>query len=266
MTTPHRPTPAAPATQPTSYHEDTGPYASRGTWLVLAASSVVQSADVLLAKNTFDVAARDSERVSWFIAIGVATAATLLAFTAGKERRKGSRVTHRIYVALWALLGCGMAMLRIAQPLMEGGYVDPGEGLLAVFILLLYLVAGAKIMQTAYDITNPKRSQLLAAQREERKTARALVKVEAAYARVNDTLALWQKREAGLVAAHAALTSEASVHGVELKHRSRNEVAAILGRAEATVVYRRETWPEQRHDDRTSPGADPAVSPAPATS
>lgn len=263
MTTIHAAEPTAVRTpaERGPFHEDAGPYRNLGDSGSLVAMGFAMTADVLLAKNTFDVAARDAEYVSWIIAFGVAVAAVFIAFAAGKERRKGHRATHRLYVALWLALGAGMAVLRFAEALMEG-YVEAGEMLLAAFIFVLYLVAGAKLMQTAYDLTNPKRAQLAAARRAERKASRKLQRVEASYARVHQTLAEWHHREEALTAAADSLKDQAATHGFELKQRARNEVAAKLGRVESTGVYRQETWPERRDSDHPDP--EPSAAPAAA--
>lgn len=248
-------TATAPAPQTTTrseFHEDAGPYASRGQWIVLAVMGAIKAADLLLAKDTFDRAAMDTDLVSWFIALGVAGAAIFLAFSAGQQLRLKHKVAFWASAGAWFALGIGMMLLRFAPVLSGAEDGDLESALMGVFILFLYLGAGTKIMITAHEMTNPMRRQLLSAQRAEARASKRLEKLEAKLARVNNTLANWSERETALETTATKLKAEASDRGTELKHRARLEVAAILGRVEATGVYRQDLWPRGAHAPATA--------------
>lgn len=244
MTVTPIPTPAPAETSRGKFHEDAGPYRGWAGWGTVSLATAVNSIDALLAKGTFDVAVRDLEAVSWMLAVFVTIAASMLAFGAGKELRKGNKIRLAISAGWWALLGLAMATVRFAPPLLEGYPPEPGEMLIAGFMLVVYGGAGWKLMQAGNEMHNPMLTQFRQANRAERRAAKRLAKLEAEYARVNGVLADWPDRDEKLAEAANDLKEQAATASTELKQRARLEVAAILERVEGTSVYRQETWPE----------------------
>ena len=230
-----------------TFRVDAGPYTRRFFgWVTIGVLTIIQFVDAIIGKSVWDSIAGDAEWVSWLIAIGVTGVASLAAFHAGHELGLGHKKRFQVSVSLWLALGLAMAALRTVEPLLTpGGKLNPSDAAVAGIILGLYLLAGTGIIVTASEMHNPKLRQLASARRAVHRTERKLNRAEGQLARVNDTLLLMPDHKQVLKTEYKAALDKLEAQEAELKARARLEIAVVLGRADATSVYRQETWPNQ---------------------
>lgn len=217
-----------------------------GPPLILIAVAA-QSADVMLAKKVFNLTIGDAEWVSWMVAIALTAAAAISSAATAIAKELGNRAGYVFAMTVWLGLGVALALIRVAEPVLTGGkasQINIGGAAMAVLILVLYLGAGHVIQLAIGEMFRPALMEEKATRRNKEKVARRLHNAEGELTQAESTLtgyAASKQRLADELTEHLA---EVDANAAELKQRARQEVAAVLKRADATSLYRQPTWPE----------------------
>lgn len=215
--------------------------------LLIAVGVAAQSADVMLAKQVFNLTMGDAEWASWMVAVSLTAAAAISSMATAIANRLEHRTGHTIAMVIWLALGVALALIRIAEPILTGGkgnHINIGGAAMAVLIFVLYLGAGHVIQLSVGEMFQPALMEEKSTRRHKEKVARRLHTKEGELTQAESILTGYARSRAHLASELTEQIAEVAANATELKQRARLELAAVMKRPEATGVYRQATWPE----------------------
>lgn len=207
-------------------------------------------ADCVAFKTTLDILLRQSQILSWVMAVGATclalVAAARLGVAIAVRRREDTRsASFTVAVAAIAWLGLGLAMF-ITRAL-DSGSTAPAFGaaapqtsqhstLIAIFFLAIYLASGTAMMTEAKRLYNPEAALVRRLGKHFGKQVTSTAKAEAMAVRAQEAVNLHDREMAReYIRYHAALTARQALAG-EAASLARVRMAGQLKNPSMTAI------------------------------